>query len=225
MSENSKTATERNPPENGKFRCFTFELYPDCEPHMMVLRLVERFPKIYRAVYILHDRDRYSPEDYEDWKADHEGEAPNWSVGDVKKSHYHVMVTFPSARHVSSVADFFGLKKVLPVSCKESLLQYFIHADIKSQLNEYKYKYDVSDVQGDQKTVMLLYSQNAHFVQLVQVVRPLVKQGMLMIDIYDVLASHPDADTLLSTWKEYGNMITSACMQYTNSVKFSIKDI
>lgn len=147
--------------ESPRSRTFCMILYPDCDLHCKLLGMFERRPSLYRPVYILHDRDFWTQSEYDHYLKEHEGDTPNWSVGDHKKCHYHVMVTLHSASTSSGFAKFCHLDHVEIVGNIQCYLAYMIH-DTPDSWD--KFQYSVDDLKGDSKTIRLLDKRNAYFV-------------------------------------------------------------
>lgn len=102
-------------------------LYPEDPLHQSAL---EKIKNDYNYAYILHDKD-----------CDND-------TGEVKKSHYHVIVEYPNAKWNSAVANDLGITENYIQQCGnyELALEYLIHYnDID------KYQYDIDEVHGTLK--------------------------------------------------------------------------
>lgn len=156
MSES--TVKTNKPP---RYHSFGLVLYPDCEPHVRLLDYFQRRPNMFKPVWILHDKDVYLDEDMEQYKQEHNGDIPNWSVGDRKKPHWHVMITEPQATICKSVEKFLGLNHVEGINNTAHYLSYMLHDTPESW---HKHQYQVSELMGDMKQIKKVMTQNPHFV-------------------------------------------------------------
>ena len=107
-------------------RYYNFGLifYPDCEKHN---NLADIIALNYRAVVILHDKD-----------VDDNGE--------IKKPHYHAIISFKNARTINSLSNELGLESyfIQPISNLKSSFLYLIHKNAPD-----KYQYDFDSLFGD----------------------------------------------------------------------------
>ena len=73
--------------------------------------------------------------------------------GNLKKSHYHVLLKFKNAKWNTSLAKELDIEENLIQQCKNvtSSLKYFIHYN-----DDNKYKYDISDMIGSDKLIKKL---------------------------------------------------------------------
>ena len=111
-----------------KYRCKSFNLvlYPEDETHVKAL---EKIKSSYDYAYILHDRDTNEK-------------------GEIKKEHWHIVLTFKNAKWNSALADELGITPNYieeSRSLKRSLL-YLIH-----YYDEDKFQYNLDDVHGSLK--------------------------------------------------------------------------
>lgn len=205
-------------PPSGKIpkgNLFGLVLYPDCDHHCKLLAMFERSPMMYKAVYILHDRDVWTQKEFDLYCEEH-GDSPNWSVGDHKKAHWHVMVNYGTNTSASAFAKFCKLDHVELISNKLSYLSYMIH-DTPDSWD--KFQYDRSDLKGYEKTIRLLLDKNLHFVQLQQFVK-MVECGLSLSDMVGAVQDSPDFDTLVNTFDKYEHFIVAMSNQFDNRRRF-----
>ena len=150
---NETLEKQNRPPQN---RNFAFILYPEDPRHEWTLQHVLRFPKLYKGVYILHDKDVWGQDDLEEYREKHDGQDPNWQIGEPKKAHYHVLISWPSATTASSVAKRLGLNHVEAVSDKFAYTLYMLHEGYEWSD---KYQYPFEALQGDSATISKLTSK------------------------------------------------------------------
>lgn len=201
MSEESA----RRPPQFRNFACI---LYPEDALHERVLQMMLRYPRLYKAVYIYHDKDVYSEQDFEDWRAEHNGETPNWNVGDRKKVHIHVLFSWRVGRDAESMCKFLHVY-VQGVSDRDSMLHYMIHDTPDSWE---KHSYSVDDLHGDEKVISLLKSQNSHFVQLEEILEDM-ENGSMLMDIVRKINRSPNSKVLYEVFEKYEFFICACANQ------------
>lgn len=92
----------------------------------------------------LHDSDLYSEVDLKKYQEGNNEDLPEWSVGDVKKPHWHVLVQMPYPKQPKSslqfIQDNFSLldiNYIVPADFKSQWCRYFSHLD-----NPEKAQYD-----------------------------------------------------------------------------------
>lgn len=101
-------------------RTFALELYPEDYMHVDKLEYIKNY---FDYAYILHDKDKW------------EEETEEHKLGELKKPHWHVIISFKNARSVDSI------KKELELSHVETCnfyayTRYLIHKD---QPQKYQY--------------------------------------------------------------------------------------
>ena len=101
-------------------------LYPEDETHMNALKKIE---KSYDYAYILHDKDRDEN-------------------GNIKKSHYHVVIRFTNQKWNTSVAKELNIAENYLEEPRnfDNALMYLIHFNDVD-----KYQYNIDDVKGPLK--------------------------------------------------------------------------
>ena len=90
---NSENVQEEN---SKKGLVFAFILYPDDDKHRWVLRMLNRYPQIYRLVYILHDKDV--------WQKSDEEEDPEHVAGTLKVQSYCFFFLSKARRRLLSIS-------------------------------------------------------------------------------------------------------------------------
>lgn len=134
MARLSDNYTKR---EQKQGRSFTTEFYPDSSSYDCQL-LLNRLPYYWeKYYYILHDKDVYTVDDYDKYVTENK-EEPIWSVGDLKKAHYHVIGYTSSPCMLGRAAKNFGVpsSNVFKVERHKEAVQYLIHLN---HPNKYQY--------------------------------------------------------------------------------------
>lgn len=78
---------------------FMFVLYPDSQQEV-----IDYVKANWPCAWALHDKDTHTEAEYLEYAKKHEGNCPEWQVGDLKPPHYHFLVKFKNARYASGVA-------------------------------------------------------------------------------------------------------------------------
>lgn len=86
-----------------KSRVFSLELYPEDNSHMIILDYIKNN---FEYAYILHDKDIH-----ENDVVNENGELIH-KKGDIKKPHYHVLITFKNPRYVDKLKEELNLKHI-----------------------------------------------------------------------------------------------------------------
>lgn len=84
-----------------RFRTFACELYPEDAEHLKILEYIKKY---YEYAYILHNKDVW-----EEDRVDDDGITIH-KVGDLKKPHYHVVLSFKNPRSLDKLKNELGLK-------------------------------------------------------------------------------------------------------------------
>lgn len=173
-----------------KSRCFVCVIQADEPRQVAVLSHLTRYNQLYRAVYILHDKDKVSPSDVED-KPDKYTSA---DVGKFKPPHYHVNFRTQNPCYAKALTDRFGgAVNVLSCSDETGNLLYMVHDTPQCDLDrEYKFLYDLSELKGDQNRIAMLLKQNGHFVQL-QHLMDYLDQGLTIRSTVSALSVSNDS--------------------------------
>lgn len=116
-------------------RSWVMVLYPEDPTHAECMDALAKGGYTYAA--IKHDHDLWE-----------EGENENHKAGEPKKTHWHVVLRFPNARWIDSVAEELGIKPNYIEECRnrDAALLYLVHDGFPN-----KYQYDVADVVGSLK--------------------------------------------------------------------------
>lgn len=102
-----------------RFRTFACELYPEDTEHLKILEYIKKY---YEYAYILHDKDVWDED-----KVDDDGVTIH-KVGDLKKPHYHVILSFKNPRSIDKLKNELGLKHL--ETCNFYFYaRYLIHKD------------------------------------------------------------------------------------------------
>lgn len=204
-NENVKSVPSR------QYWSFGLVLYPEDDSQMRILRFFLRFPRQYRLVYILHDRDVYLQRQYDSWLADpsHDGQPPSWSVGDPEKPHYHLLVKLTSRRTEKSFSNFLGGVHVEGISNFDAQLAYLLHATLA---DEDKFQYDISDLYGDPDLIARL-SNDDPFVRAAHEIMCRITDGMSYPAIFEwILDSISDGymkNVYIHTLSKYSHYINT----------------
>lgn len=59
--------------------------------------------------YVLHNQDIHTQQECDRYIKDHNGEQPEWKVGDKKPPHWHVVIQFKNQSDTSTVAKWLGI--------------------------------------------------------------------------------------------------------------------
>ena len=130
-TKNSKKATKT------KSRLLCLLLYPeDNQAHKEALECLFKY---YNVLAICHNQDVYLYDEF-----DEEGNLKH-SAGELKKSHYHIMIQFQNARYISGVAKELDIEEHLIQKCSsfESYVVYMVHKD-----EPLKHQYEFKDLKG-----------------------------------------------------------------------------
>ena len=130
-TKNSKRVSQ----SRGRLLCLL--LYPDDNPaHKEALECLFKY---YNVLAINHNQDVYLYDEF-----DEEGNIKH-SAGELKKSHYHIMIQFQNARYISGVAKELDIEEHLIQKCSsfESYVLYMIHRD-----EPLKHQYEFKDLKG-----------------------------------------------------------------------------
>lgn len=104
---------------NKRYYCVELILYLDNISH---IELLNDLIKKYNYAYILHDKDKYE-------------------TGELKKSHYHLLLFFDNARWGTSILKEISIDNTNLIEFREnkaSAIQYLVHSN---NLDKYQYNY------------------------------------------------------------------------------------
>lgn len=169
-----------------KSRNFTFIFYPDCPEH---IDLMNYYISHYKYVSILHDKD-----------VDENVE--------LKKAHYHFVVSFPNPRSLTGLKKEIAKFKVCHteiVGCMESYIKYMIHDTPDSKD---KYQYDSSELKGDLQIISRALSKSSEEQEVNGLSEILDIIDSMPVPSIKALARYViDNPTLLSAFKSYNYLI------------------
>lgn len=128
-----------------KSRDWAFIWYPDNEKKITIGEVIDYLEEIGQqcAISPIHNRDKYTQEDYDKWIRKNES-IPEWIVGDLKKEHYHILLHYngpTTFNNVNEICKQLGAtipKKI--VSCGK-YYKYLAHID-----SEDKAKYNPEEI-------------------------------------------------------------------------------
>ena len=91
--------SEPNSPKSPKTYQFMFVLYPESQQ-----AAIDYIKANWPCAWALHDKDTHTEQEYLEYGKKHDGNCPDWNIGDLKKPHYHFVVKFKNARYLTGVA-------------------------------------------------------------------------------------------------------------------------
>lgn len=175
-------------------------LYPDNASHMIALNTLRDG---YKYCAILHDSDKFIGDD----------DIPN--EGELKKAHYHVIVSFPNAVWNGALSKNLGIESRFIRNCSRLVrnLRYLIHLD-----NPDKFQYDSALVFGTNvdmfvKAIGNKISEDEQFKQIME----LVNSYENMIDIVQLAQDCADIG-LYSCFRRSFNLMKYVVMNHNNEV-------
>lgn len=128
---------------NSRSRTFALELYPEDNSHCEILDYIISY---FEYAYILHDKDKHLED-----VIDEETKEIKYKTGELKKPHWHVIISFKNPRSVKSIKNELMLAHV--ETCNfYAYSRYLIHKDTPK-----KYQYSKDEI----KTNMELRINNA----------------------------------------------------------------
>ena len=68
---------------------FMFVLYPESQQPA-----IDYIQANWPCAWALHDKDTHTEQEFLDYGKHHDGNCPDWQIGDLKKPHYHFVVKF-----------------------------------------------------------------------------------------------------------------------------------
>lgn len=183
----------------GKYISFALILYPENEQHQRILSMFERREPLYKAVYILHDRDIWTDGD----------DLPEGvNVGDRKKPHWHVAITRTQQTTPEAFGKFLGVH-VEGLHDRASYQQYMLH---DTPASWHKVQYKPEELHGYQPEIKKMISKNGNFVQLQEIAKDISKGESLLDIVMDV--NDNEAALFTDVYKTYGGLITAMANQY-----------
>lgn len=179
---------------------FALVLYPESEQHQRILSYLERRSETFRPVYILHDRDVWVEGD----------ELPEGvKIGDRKKPHWHVSISYPCQTTASAVSKFLGGVYTEGLNNPVSYLFYMLHDTPESW---HKVRYEPSELHGDKMKIKKAFGKNAYFEQLKEIAND-IANGDSLIDIVQSVSEREEF-TFQEVYKKFGGLITAMANQY-----------
>lgn len=126
---------------------FMFVLYPDSQQEV-----IDYVKANWPCAWALHDKDTHTEAEYLEYAKKHEGNCPEWQVGDLKPPHYHFLVKFKNARYASGVAKELrkipSTKVLNDAAIRKCFNLYKAYVYLWHQNDPDKYQYDPDAVVG-----------------------------------------------------------------------------
>ena len=124
--------------EKFRSRSFNLVLYPEDETHINAMNYIS---KNYDYAWILHDKDI------------------DEKTGEIKKTHYHIVIRFNNAKWNTSLASDLHITENYIEECRniKRSLQYLIHYN-----DENKHQYDLEEVQGTLTSLLVETIKNGN---------------------------------------------------------------
>lgn len=170
-----------------RFRNFLCEFYPDDDKHMNILAMLNRYPQMFKVVYILHNKDVWDDDSIKKYKDKHNGDCP-YNKGESKKAHIHCLVVNRSPISVSSMSRTLGGLHVKVCRDVDASLRYFIHDTFDSWG---KAPYSPDNMFGDSKLISRLAQRNSYYIQL-QTLCHLFDSEHGLRSVIDYVADRPE---------------------------------
>lgn len=184
----------------GKYISFALILYPENEQHQRILSMFERREPLYKAVYILHDRDIWTDGD----------DLPEGvNIGDRKKPHWHVAITRTQQTTPEAFSKFLGGIHVEGLHDRASYQQYMLHDTPSSW---HKVQYSPDEMHGYRPEIKKMISKNGYFVQLQEIAKDISRGESLLDIVMDV--NDNESALFTDVYKTYGGLITAMANQY-----------
>lgn len=115
-------------------RNYTIVLYPEDETHVQALDTIKNQ---FSYAYILHNKDKYEKDEINEDTGEIEHKR-----GELKKEHWHVLITFPNARSEENIKAILGNEKLhIEKSSFYEMTRYLIHLD-----SPHKYQYNSQEI-------------------------------------------------------------------------------
>lgn len=140
MARPSKNYSPREVKKGNQFETIIYEDSTEYDCQLILNRLSSFWETWY---YVRHDNDVYTEEDLDEYIEEHDGQEPEWKVGQKKKNHYHVYGVQKSAIQLGRAATKFGVPSnmVRPIKNLKGAVRYLIHKD-----HSQKYQYMPEEV-------------------------------------------------------------------------------
>lgn len=143
MGRKPKNYTEREKRQSRNWSAIVYEDSDSYDCETIINRLSYFWDETIKFYYIKHDRDKYTQTDVDLWDLDHPDELCPFFAGDLKKSHYHIVVHTDNPIILGRAAQKFGLTSnfVQEVKNRKQMIQYLIHMN-----NPEKTQYEIDEV-------------------------------------------------------------------------------
>lgn len=128
----------------------------------------------YQFVGVQHDKDMWE-----------EGESPDHSAGDPKKTHWHIILKFPQARWSTAIAQELGIAANYIEPCRDynAAALYLLHQGYPG-----KYQYDPDDLFGPLvPSVLKLLETDTDQNERVRSLLELIKAQERILNVWDVI--------------------------------------
>lgn len=183
---------------NIRIRKFCIELYQDNPQHMRALEMLQngKLSYIRRFVGILHDSDTY-----EETTTEH-------NEGDLKKSHYHILVDCSDAKKRTTIANKLDIdvRFIEPCEKWKGALMYLIHYNVD------KYQYNTNALFGDSDLIQYICEtsqKNNKYIQFNSVVQYIKNcdDVILFTDLFEVCAKNGWLSALMKNQNLFINAV------------------
>lgn len=123
---------------------FMFVLYPESQQPA-----IDYIQANWPCAWALHDKDTHTEQEFLDYGKHHDGNCPDWQIGDLKKPHYHFVVKFKNARYITGVAkEIRKYSEINDAAIKKCYNLYKAYVYLWHQNDPDKFQYDPEQVVG-----------------------------------------------------------------------------
>lgn len=123
---------------------FMFVLYPESQQPA-----IDYIQANWPCAWALHDKDTHTEQEFLDYGKHHDGNCPDWQIGDLKKPHYHFVVKFKNARYITGVAkEIRKHSEINDAAIKKCYNLYKAYVYLWHQNDPDKFQYDPEQVVG-----------------------------------------------------------------------------
>ena len=126
----------KSPPRLRSRQCM-FVLYPESQQ-----AAIDYCKHNLPCAWALHDKDVHSQASFDAYVKKHEGEAPDWMPGDLKKPHVHFVCSFANARYFSGIAKEIGVE-VNVIRKVNNLYKAYVYLWHMLDPDKYQYSKDI----------------------------------------------------------------------------------
>lgn len=121
-----------------------FVLYPESQQPA-----IDYIQANWPCAWALHDKDTHTEQEFLDYGKHHDGNCPDWQIGDLKKPHYHFVVKFKNARYITGVAkEIRKYSEINDAAIKKCYNLYKAYVYLWHQNDPDKFQYDPEQVVG-----------------------------------------------------------------------------